>query len=61
MKVFLSYRRADLGGKAPEIVARLYDELAVRWGKDNIFLDMDKFPRESCSPTTSPSRWRVPT
>jgi hypothetical protein len=36
-RVFLSYRRDDV----PDAVDRLYTSLAVRFGEDNIFIDID--------------------
>ncbi len=42
--MFLSYRRADMGGNAREFVGRLYDELAAKWGMENIFMDVDTIP-----------------
>jgi len=44
MRVFLSYRRADLGGHAAAVVGRLYDRLVERYGKQNVFMDVDTIP-----------------
>jgi hypothetical protein len=37
LRIFVSYRRADTGGHA----GRLYDALAARFGRDNVFMDID--------------------
>jgi hypothetical protein len=39
--VFLSYRRDDTS----EVVHRLHDRLAARFGRDHVFLDIDTIPR----------------
>jgi Tol biopolymer transport system component len=39
-KIFVSYRRDD----APDPAGRLYDALALRFGKDQIFMDVDNIP-----------------
>ena len=38
--VFISYRRADSGGYA----GRIYDRLASRLGRENVFFDVDTIP-----------------
>lgn len=40
MRVFISYRRADLGGLAHELVWRIRDELVARFGTDNVAVDV---------------------
>jgi hypothetical protein len=39
-KIFISYRRDDSAGMA----GRLYDRLEARFGRDNIFMDIDAIP-----------------
>ncbi len=39
-KVFISYRRTDTAGHA----GRLYDAMVVRFGEDNVFMDVDMQP-----------------
>ena len=51
MRVFVSYRRADLGGHADLLVGRLFDRLSERFGAQNVFVDVygidagEDFPR----------------
>ena len=40
MRIFLSYRRDDASGHA----GRLYDLLAGRYGKQQVFMDLDAIP-----------------
>lgn len=44
MRIFISYRRADLGGHAEIFVGRLSDRLIVHFGASNIFLDIITIP-----------------
>ena len=44
MRVFISYRRADLGGHAEVLVGRMYDRLSMRFGNANVFHDIDSIP-----------------
>ena len=44
MRLFISYRRADLGGHADAHVGRLYDKLADRFGAANVFVDEYAIP-----------------
>ena len=39
-KIFISYRRED----SEHITGRLYDRLEPRFGRDNVFLDIDTIP-----------------
>jgi hypothetical protein len=39
-KIFISYRRSD----TPSVSGRIYDRLATRFGKENIFKDVDDIP-----------------
>lgn len=39
-RIFLSYRRSD----SADITGRIYDRLIVRFGKNNIFKDVDSIP-----------------
>ena len=44
MRIFISYRRADLGGHAELLVGRLADRLSLHFGKSNVFLDIITIP-----------------
>ena len=44
MRVFLSYRRDDLGGHIESLVGRLYDRLSQRYGSDSVFVDEYSIP-----------------
>ena len=44
MKLFISYRRADLGGHAEILVGRLADRLISHFGDANVFLDITAIP-----------------
>lgn len=44
LKVFISYRRADLGGLAETVVGRIYDRLIARYGEGNVFMDVTTIP-----------------
>jgi formylglycine-generating enzyme len=44
MKIFISYRRADLGGHAAALVGRIFDRLAKHYGAANVFMDVDTIP-----------------
>lgn len=44
MRVFISYRRADLGGHADALVGRIYDRLSTRFGQQNVCVDVETIP-----------------
>lgn len=44
MQIFVSYRRADLGGHAGILVGRLTDRLTSHFGAANVFLDITAIP-----------------
>lgn len=44
LRVFLSYRRDDLHGHAPEVVGRIHDRLIQHCGAGNFFMDIDTIP-----------------
>lgn len=44
MRIFISYRRADLGGHAAIYVGRLDDHLRAHFGDTNVFLDIQTIP-----------------
>lgn len=44
MRIFISYRRADLGGHAEVLVGRLSDRLIAHFGESNVFLDVITIP-----------------
>lgn len=44
MKVFISYRRADMGGHAAGFVGRICDRLEGQYGHGNVFMDVDSIP-----------------
>ena len=44
MRIFISYRRADLGGHAEIFVGRIADRLNAHFGESNVFLDIQTIP-----------------
>lgn len=44
MRIFISYRRADLGGHAAAYVGRLDDHLRAHFGGADVFLDIQTIP-----------------
>lgn len=44
MRIFVSYRRDDLGGHAEAHVGRLYDKLVADFGKADVFVDAYAIP-----------------
>jgi hypothetical protein len=44
MRIFISYRRADLGGHAEMFVGRIADRLIAQFGDPNVFLDIKTIP-----------------
>src|SRR5688572_28807869 len=40
MSIFISYRRAD----SAEVTRTLYDNLVIRYGRENVFKDIDSIP-----------------
>ena len=44
MRIFISYRRADLGGHADIFVGRIADRLIAHFGESNVFLDIQTIP-----------------
>ncbi|MDF1813952.1 MAG: SUMF1/EgtB/PvdO family nonheme iron enzyme [Verrucomicrobiales bacterium] len=44
MRVFISYRRADLNGNAEALVGRICDHLSGLYGEKNVFMDVSSIP-----------------
>ncbi|ESA38579.1 hypothetical protein N836_32080 [Leptolyngbya sp. Heron Island J] len=44
MRIFISYRRADVGGHADIFVGRIADRLIAHFGESNVFLDIQTIP-----------------
>lgn len=44
MRIFISYRRADLGRHADIFVGRIADRLIANFGESNVFLDIQTIP-----------------
>jgi hypothetical protein len=44
MRIFISYRRADLGGHASAYVGRMDDHLRMHFGSADVFLDIETIP-----------------
>jgi hypothetical protein len=44
MRIFISYRRADLGRHADIFVGRIADRLIAHFGESNVFLDIQTIP-----------------